>query len=142
MGDANGLDPPAKSQAMEGDLVGDLVGEKRGRELELEKKSGVNEWVGSSTSPSPHNLIQEPTAREPGGRLQEPTAIDGGGRSLCHVYTAVNGQTASGNLPPRGAALACTYLPPGPPAIAKGSNLENFPYRGQIPIVYAERVKT
>ena len=78
MGDANGLDPPAKSQAMEGDLVGDLVGEKRGRELELEKKSGVNEWVGSSTSPSPHNLIQEPTAREPGGRLQEPTAIAGG----------------------------------------------------------------
>ena len=57
MGDANGLDPPAKSQAIEGDLVGDLVGEKRGRELEIEKKSGVNEWVGSSTSPSPHNLI-------------------------------------------------------------------------------------
>ena len=50
MGDANGLDPPDKSQAMEGDLVGDLV-EKWGRELELEKKSGVNEWVGSSTSP-------------------------------------------------------------------------------------------
>ena len=100
MGDANGLDPPAKSQAMEGDLVGDLVGEKRGRELELEKKSGVNEWVGSSTYLSPYNLIQEPTAREPGGRLQEPTPIDGGGRSLCHVYTAVTGQTASGNLSP------------------------------------------
>ena len=32
MGDANELDLPAKSQAMEGDLVGDLVGKKRGRE--------------------------------------------------------------------------------------------------------------
>ena len=40
MGDANGLDPPAKSQAMEGDLVGDLVGEKRGRELQLKRRVG------------------------------------------------------------------------------------------------------
>ena len=32
MGDANGLDPRGKSQAMEGDLVGAWVGEKRGRE--------------------------------------------------------------------------------------------------------------
>ena len=39
MGAANELDPPAKSQAMEGDLVGDLVG-RRGGESESSKK----EW--------------------------------------------------------------------------------------------------
>ena len=39
MDDANGLDPPAKSQAMEGDLMGDLVGEKRGESL-----SSKEEW--------------------------------------------------------------------------------------------------
>ena len=40
LGDANGLDPREKSQAMEGDLVGDLVGAKRGRELQLERRVG------------------------------------------------------------------------------------------------------
>ena len=102
----------------------------------------MNEWVGEQHSPLPHNLIQEPTARQPGGRLQEPTAIAGGGRSLCHVYTAVNGQTASGNLPPRGAAVACTHLPPRGPAVAKGSNVEIISNRGQISILDVKRVKT
>ena len=46
LGDANGLDPQDKSQTMEVDLVGALMGKKRGRECELgeEKMSGVGGW--------------------------------------------------------------------------------------------------
>ena len=40
LGDANGLDPPAKSQAMEGDLVGDLVGERGGESLSTKEEWG------------------------------------------------------------------------------------------------------
>ena len=57
MGDANGLDPPAKSQAMEGDLVGDLVGEKRGRELELGEEDEWSGWVVSG----PHQTLSSRT---------------------------------------------------------------------------------
>ena len=60
LGDANAPDPPDKSQAMEGDLVGALVGEKRGRELELGEEDDWSGWVVSG----PH----KPYPRGPSGQ--------------------------------------------------------------------------
>ena len=52
MGDANAPDPRDKSLAIEGDLVGSWVGEKRGRECELRREE-EDEWSGWVVS-GPH----------------------------------------------------------------------------------------
>ena len=64
MGDANGLDPRDKSQAMEGDLVGAWVGEKRRRECELGEEE--DEWSGWVVSGPHQTLSPGPYRRGPG----------------------------------------------------------------------------